>query len=151
MYLLFLKFSMSSVWHKLAFLFFCALEPLYQGCSQLPSHVETPQGKKWFPVHCFLADFSCNFMTEFPGAVGQAQLSPLPLSPRHLHRQLRTQFLELSKSTRVSHNRKVQLISHSLGYDRPTQIMSPLTKWRRIWQILTFTSLSEVGPKVNSP
>lgn len=54
-------------------------------------------------------------------------------------------------SKRVSPNRKVQLISHPLDYDRPTQIMTPLTKWRRIWQILTVTSPSEVGPKVNSP
>lgn len=94
--LLFLKFSTSTVWHKLTLLFFCALEVLYQGCSQLPSHVETLQGKKWFPAHCFLADFSCSFMTEFtvfPGAVGQAHLSTLPLSPGHLHRLSEHSFL----------------------------------------------------------
>lgn len=45
MHLLSLKSPVSSVWHKLTFLYFCVLEALYQCFSQLPSHVEAPQGK----------------------------------------------------------------------------------------------------------
>lgn len=77
-----------------------------------------------------------------------------PLFPYHLDTYTGNQntvswVVKVSKS--VSSSRKVQLIPYSLDNDTPTQIISPLTKWRRIWQILTVTSPSEVGPKVNSP
>lgn len=150
--LLFLKFSTSTVWHKLTFLL-CPgslipkLQPAAFPCGN-------SAGEEVIPSSLLLG----RLFLQFYDRVHCVPRSCWPGTPLHSSlitwtptQAIRTVSWAVKVSKSVSSSRKVQLIPYSLDNDTPTQIISPLTKWRRIWQILTVTSPSEVGPKVNSP